>query len=137
MRAIHSRGTWALQRAAITPTSRTAIAYRATMGLSHPRRTWALRSFTPFQGLSHLDRCWRDGRSPAPSTCKAGYPSTAWMAVMTSLVSAGVEGFSAALANRGHYTEKGLISRILESLTGLPASGLAFRGATPPYRKLA
>src|SRR4029077_6206165 len=110
------------------------------MGFSRPRRTWALRWFTRFQGLSHRCRCWRDGRSPAPSTCRAGSPLTALMAVTISQVLVGGEDFSAALGNRGPFTEKERISRTLESLTGLHASGLPLsrlRGVEPPYRKLA
>src|SRR5882672_11809401 len=91
------------------------------MGLGRPRRTWALRWFTPFQGLSHRCSCCRDGRSPAPSTCKAGSPLAALMAVTTSLVSVAGEGFSAALANRGPLSEKGPISITLESLRRLHA----------------
>src|ERR1700693_397511 len=109
------------------------------MGLSRPRRTWVLRWFTRFQRLRHRRSCWRGGKSPAPSTCKAGCPLAALTAVTTSLVSAVGEGFSAALANSGLFTERGPISITLESLRGLPATGLPLlplRGAAP-YRKLA
>jgi len=98
--AIRSRGTWPLQRAAITlQTNSQCVA--CDYGLRTPTQDLGVTLVYTLPGIKSPVRCCRDGRSPAPSTCKAGEPFSGLDAMTTSLVSVRERAFRRRLANRG------------------------------------